>query len=71
MDVNYATLKANVFADVLTALGTLPTEGQAIVFSAIDKMVLKMKDVVRLAAVDLQDFARDHGRQMDERAPGA
>jgi hypothetical protein len=30
-DVVYAELKAEVFADVLTALGALPTEGQAIV----------------------------------------
>ena len=35
-DVLYAVLKAEVFADVLTALGALPTEGQAIVNSALD-----------------------------------
>ena len=68
VDVNYATLKANVFADVLTALGTLPTEGQAIVFSAIDKMVLKMKDVVRLGgSVDLQDFGIMAAKWTNER----
>ncbi|MFZ4790828.1 MAG: HU family DNA-binding protein [Candidatus Competibacteraceae bacterium] len=67
-DVNYTTLKANVFADVLTAMGTLPTEGQAIVFSAIDKMVLKMKDVVRLGgSVDLQDFGIMAAKWTNER----
>ncbi len=56
-DVNYATLKAQVFAEVLNALGTLPSEGQSIVNSAIDALVLKIKDVVRLGgSVDLQDF---------------
>ena len=44
-------------AEVLNALGTLPSEGQSIVNSAIDALVLKIKDVVRLGgSVDLQDF---------------
>ena len=55
--VNYATLKAEVFADVLSAMGTLPTEGQAIVNSTLDQVVLKIKDVVRLGgSVDVTDF---------------
>ena len=57
VDVNYATLKANVFADVMSALGSLPAEGQSIVNSTVDALVLKVKDVVRLGgSVDLQDF---------------
>ena len=56
-EVNYATLKAEVFADVLAALGTLPTEGQAIVNGTLDQVVLKLKDVVRKGgSVDLTDF---------------
>jgi nucleoid DNA-binding protein len=56
-EVEYATLKAEVFSDVLTALGALPTEGQAIVHSAIDQVVLKIKDVVRKGgSVELTDF---------------
>ena len=68
VDVNYASLKANVFADVLSALGTLPAEGQAIVNSAIDKVVLKIKDVVRLGgSVDLQDFGIMTAKWTNER----
>ena len=68
VDVNYASLKATVFADVLSALGTLPTEGQAIVYSAIDKLVLKMKDVVRLGgSIDLQDFGIMAAKWTNER----
>ena len=56
-DVLYAVLKAEVFADVLTALGALPTEGQAIVHNAIDSTLLRIKDVVaKGGSVDLADF---------------
>ena len=57
VDVNYATLQANVFANVLTALGSLPAEGQSIVNSTLDALVLKIKDVIaKGGSVDLQDF---------------
>jgi nucleoid DNA-binding protein len=56
-DVEYATLKAEVFSDVLTAMGTLPAEGQAICNAAIDRAVLKIKDVVsKGGSVTLLDF---------------
>ncbi len=56
-DVLYAVLKAEVFADVLTALGALPAEGQVIVNSAIDNTLLKVKDVVaKGGSVELADF---------------
>ncbi|MCC7279062.1 MAG: HU family DNA-binding protein [Chromatiaceae bacterium] len=56
-DVLYAVLKAEVFADVLTALGALPTEGQAIVNSACDNILLKVKDVLaKGGSVELDDF---------------
>ena len=56
-DVLYAVLKAEVFADVLTALGALPTEGQAIVNSTCDNILLKIKDVIaKGGSVDLTDF---------------
>ncbi len=56
-DVLYAVLKAEVFADVLTALGALPTEGQAIVNSACDNILLKVKDVIaKGGSVALDDF---------------
>ena len=68
VEVNYATLKANVFADVLSALGSLPSEGQSIVNSTIDRMVLKIKDVVRLGgSVDLQDFGVISAKWTNER----
>lgn len=68
VDVNYASLKANVFADVLSAMGALPTEGLSIVNAAIDKMVLKMKDVVRLGgSVELQDFGIIEAKWTNER----
>ena len=68
VDVNYATLKANVFADVLSALGSLPTEGQSIVNSAIDSAVLKIKDVVaKGGSVDLQDFGVIEAKWTKER----
>ena len=68
VDINYATLKANVFADVLTALGTLPVEGQSIVNSALDSAVLKIKNVVRLGgSVDLQDFGIISAKWTNER----
>jgi nucleoid DNA-binding protein len=44
--VAYAGLKAEVFADVLAAMGTLPADGQTLIYNAIDKAVLKIKDVV-------------------------
>ena len=41
----------------MTALGTLPAEGQSIVNSTMDKIVLKIKDVIRKGgSVDLTDF---------------
>ncbi len=56
-DVEYATFKAEVHAAVLAALGTLPAEGQAIVNSAVDQIVLKIKDVVANGgSVTLSDF---------------
>ena len=56
-DVLYAVLKAEVFADVLTALGALPTEGQTIVNSACDHILLKVKDVLaKGGSVALDDF---------------
>ena len=68
VEVNYATLKANVFADVLTALGSLPIEGQSIVNSALDSAVLKIKDVVaKGGSVDLQDFGIIEAKWTKER----
>lgn len=68
VEVNYATLKANVFADVLSAMGTLPAEGQSIVNAAIDKAVMKIKDVVRLGgSVELQDFGTFAAKWSNER----
>ena len=56
-DVLYAVLKAEVFADVLTALGALPAEGQTIVNSACDNILLKIKDVLaKGGSVALDDF---------------
>ncbi|MDG4550747.1 MAG: HU family DNA-binding protein [Candidatus Contendobacter sp.] len=56
-DVEYATLKAEVHTAVLAALGALPAEGQAIVNSAVDQIVLKIKDVVaKGGSVTLADF---------------
>jgi hypothetical protein len=49
--VNYATLKAEVFADVLAALGTLPAEGQAIVNSTLDTARGRLRRPARLRAV--------------------
>lgn len=67
-DVNYASLKATVYANVLSQMGTLPEEGQAIVYAAIDKMVLKIKDVVRLGgSVTLDDFGSVEAKWTNER----
>lgn len=67
-DVNYATLKAETYASVLTALGTLPEEGQAIINSAIDAMVIKVKDVVRLGgSVEFTDFGVMAAKWTNER----
>ena len=56
-DVDTATLKAEVFSDVLTALGTLPAEGQSISNAVVDKLVLKIKDIVAKGGnVTLTDF---------------
>jgi DNA-binding protein HU-beta len=67
-DVVYAELKAEVFADVLTALGALPTEGQAIVASAVDNMLLKVKDVVaKGGSVALADFGSFEAKWTKER----
>jgi NAD(P)-dependent dehydrogenase (short-subunit alcohol dehydrogenase family) len=57
-EVEYATLKAEVFADVLSALGALPAEGQSIVNSAVDQAFLKIKDVVRLGGLVGQALQR-------------
>jgi DNA-binding protein HU-beta len=67
-EVVYAELKAEVFADVLTALGALPTEGQAIVASAVDNMLLKIKDVVaKGGSVALADFGSFEAKWTKER----
>jgi nucleoid DNA-binding protein len=56
-EVGYATLKAEVFADVMTQLGSLPAEGQNIVSNAVDALVFKIKDVVaKGGSVELNDF---------------
>lgn len=56
-DVDTATLKAEVFSDVLTALGTLPAEAQSISNAVVDKLILKIKDVVAKGGnVTLTDF---------------
>lgn len=55
--VLFEVLKAEVFADVVAALGTLPTEGQSIVNTTIDSALLKIKDVIaKGGSVDLKDF---------------
>lgn len=67
-DVLYAVLKAEVFADVLTALGSLPTEAQEIVSNAIDAMILRIKDVVmKGGSVDLMDFGVFAAKWTNER----
>lgn len=67
-DVLYAVLKAEVFADVLTALGALPAEGQVIVTSAIDNTLLKVKDVVaKGGSVELADFGLFAAKWTNER----
>ena len=55
--MEYATLKAEVFADVMTQLGSLPPEGQNIVSNAVDRTFLKIKDVVsKGGSVEVNDF---------------
>ncbi|MCB1918638.1 MAG: HU family DNA-binding protein [Candidatus Competibacteraceae bacterium] len=67
-EVDYATLKAEVFADVVTALGALPTEGSAIVSATVDKIILKIKDVVmKGGSVDLLDFGVMAAKWTNER----
>jgi nucleoid DNA-binding protein len=67
-EVDYATLKAEVFSDVVTALGALPAEGSSIVNTTIDHIVLKIKDVVRLGgSVDLVDFGEMKAKWTNER----
>lgn len=67
-EVVYATLKAEVFADVLSAMGSLPAEGQAICNSAIDNILLKIKDVVaKGGSVDLADFGLFEAKWTKER----
>jgi nucleoid DNA-binding protein len=67
-EVEYATLKAEVFADVLSALGALPAEGQSIVNSAVDQAFLKIKDVVRLGgSVEVADFGVVAAKWTNER----
>lgn len=56
-ELTYATFKAEVYSDVLTALGTLPAEGQSIVNSTLDRLILKLKDVVaKGGSIILDDF---------------
>lgn len=67
-DVINAVLKAEVYADVVAALGTLPEGGQAIVYAAIDKMVLKIKDVVaKGGSVELENFGVIAAKWTNER----
>ena len=55
--MDYATLKAETFSAVLSELGSLPTEGQSIVSTAVDRLLLKMKDIIaKGGSVLLQDF---------------
>ncbi|MDQ5908047.1 MAG: hypothetical protein QG599_138 [Pseudomonadota bacterium] len=72
-DLNTATLKAEVFSDVLTAMGTLPAEASAIVNSAIDQVIYKIKDVVRLGGsvdfTDLGTFAAKWTKERQARNP--
>ena len=66
--VNHATFKAQVFANVLAAMGTLPAEGQNIVNTAVDQFVLKLKDVVRKGgSVTLDDFGVVTAKWTNER----
>lgn len=66
--VNHATFKAQVFANVLAAMGTLPAEGQNIVNTAVDQFVLKMKDVIRKGgSVTLDDFGVMTAKWTNER----
>lgn len=67
-EVNYATIKAETYADVLSAMGSLPTEGQSIVNATIDSLILKIKDVVRMGgSVDLMDFGIMAAKWTNER----
>lgn len=67
-EVNYATLKAETYADVLSAMGTLPTEGQSIVNATIDNMVLKIKDIVaKGGSVEMIDFGVMAAKWTNER----
>lgn len=67
-DVDYATLKAETFSSVLAALGTLPAEGQAIVNSAIDRLLIKIKDVIaKGGSVALADFGVLNAKWTKER----
>jgi DNA-binding protein HU-beta len=67
-EVEYATLKAEVFADVMTQLGALPPEGQSIVTGAINHAFLKIKDVVRLGGkVEVNNFGVFEARWSNER----
>lgn len=57
VDMDYPTLKAAVFSDVLSALGTLPAEGQSICSTAMDLMLIKIKDIISKGGnVSMQDF---------------
>ena len=67
-EVEYATLKAEVFSEVLTALGALPPEGQSIANTAVDRAFLKIKDVVRLGgSVEVADFGVVSAKWTNER----
>ncbi|NJM13315.1 MAG: HU family DNA-binding protein, partial [Synechococcaceae cyanobacterium SM1_2_3] len=67
-EVEYATLKAEVFADVMTTLGSLPPEGQSIVNNAVDKTVLKIKDVIAKGGrVEMADFGVFTAKWTNER----
>ncbi len=67
-EVLYAEVKAEVFADVLTALGALPTEGQAIVTATIDSALVRIKDIVaKGGSVKLTDFGLFEAKWTKER----
>ena len=67
-EVVYAVLKAEVFADVLSAIGTLPAEGQSVVNAAVDHVILKIKDVLaKGGSVTLDDFGLFEAKWTKER----
>lgn len=68
VDLDYATLKATVFSNVLSEIGTLPPEGQTICNTAVDELIWKIKDVVaKGGSVTLQDFGVVKAKWTNER----